>query len=260
MRKNMLEKVMSKKITFSNAQDISLSARLDTPETPKAYALFAHCFTCNKDLSAVNRISKTLVEHDIALFRFDFTGLGNSCGDFSNSNFSSNIDDLVSAAHYMEQHYKAPRILIGHSLGGAAVLSATHCIPTVEAVVTIGAPATAQHVKHNFTHEIEEIERKGEANVTLAGREFTIKKQFLEDISRHPMVERIKQLNAALLVMHSPTDDTVSLDNARMIYDIAKHPKSFISLDDADHLLMKHPKDAIYVAKIIAAWVDRYIQ
>ncbi len=250
---------MNEKITFPNSQNINLSARLDAPEHPKAYALFAHCFTCNKDLSAINRISKTLMEHDIALFRFDFTGLGNSCGDFANSNFSSNIADLISAAGYMAEHYEAPRMLIGHSLGGAAVLSAAHQLEAVEAVVTIGAPASAQHVAHNFADEIEQIESEGQADVTLVGRQFTIKKQFLEDIARQPMTERIEHLGAALLVMHAPTDDTVSIENARMIYDVAKHPKSFISLDDADHLLMKNPADAVYVANIIAAWADRYL-
>lgn len=250
---------MAEKITFTGSQGDSLSARLDSPENPKAYALFAHCFTCNKDLNAINRISRTLNEQGIALLRFDFTGLGASDGDFANTNFSSNVQDLLAAVSFMEANYEAPKLLIGHSFGGAAVLAAARHIAGLKAVATIAAPADTHHVQKQFACDIETIQADGIAEVELVGRPFTIKRQFLEDIESQTMRENIEQLGCALMVMHSPTDDTVSIDNARQIYDAAMHPKSFITLDDADHLLMKNAKDATYIARLLAAWVERYL-
>lgn len=251
---------MSGKITFKGALGEELAARLDEPEGDvKAYVLFAHCFTCNKDLNTINRISRSLNDEGIGLFRFDFTGLGASNGDFANTNFSSNVDDLVAVADYMREHYEAPHIIMGHSFGGTASLVAAAKVPEVKAVATIGSPFDTAHVKHNFDESLDEIAEKGQAKVHLVGREFTIKKQFVDDIESHNMQENVENLKRALLVMHSPTDDTVNVENARMIFEAAKHPKSFISLDDADHLLMKNAADGEYVAKVLAAWASRYI-
>lgn len=251
----------SSKITFEGAQGAELSARIDEPEEglSKGTVLFAHCFTCSKNLRAVGHISRTLSEHGLAVFRFDFTGLGESEGDFSDTNFSSNIEDLEAAAQFMETHSQSPRILMGHSLGGAAVLQAAHRLPSVEAVVTIGAPCNPEHVTHLIIDKKEEIERKGEARVKLAGRTFTIKKQFLDDLNNQKMDAIIGSLNKALLIFHSPVDETVGIDNAAHIYKLAKHPKSFISLDDADHLLTNE-EDAKYVGSVTAAWADRYLK
>jgi esterase/lipase len=251
---------MKTKITFQGALGDTLSARLDAPlDEPKAYILFAHCFTCGKDLSTINRVARELNELGLALFRFDFTGLGVSKGDFANTNFSSNVDDLIAAANYMKEHLQAPQILMGHSLGGTAVLAAANRLPEVKAIATIGAPFDATHVTHNFSASVQEIEEKGIATVQLSGRSFTIKKQFLDDLDQHKMHNAIKQLKRALLVMHSPTDDMVGIENAKLIYDAAKHPKSFVSLDTADHLLMKNSEDGIYIARLLAAWASRYV-
>ncbi|MFT6332685.1 MAG: putative redox protein [Lentimonas sp.] len=248
----------SNKINFIGSLGEELSARLDSPENPKSYALFAHCFTCNKDFNTINGIAKYLNEEGIAMFRFDFTGLGKSNGDFANTNFSSNINDLVAAADFMRENFQAPKILIGHSFGGTAVLAAAKHIPEASAVATIGSPFDSAHVQHNFKDDIKEIKEEGLAEVTLAGRKFTIKKQFIDDIESHNMEQNIENLDRALLVMHSPIDEIVKIENARMIYETAKHPKSFISLDTADHLLIKDPKDGEYVAKVLAAWASRY--
>ncbi|WLH21092.1 MULTISPECIES: alpha/beta hydrolase family protein [Pseudomonas] len=247
-----------KKITFQNPQGMSLSGLLETPESPKAYALFAHCFTCGKDIKAAARIAKALVNNNIAVLRFDFTGLGSSEGDFSNSNFSSNVADLVAASEYLREMYQAPSILIGHSLGGAAVIAAAKYIPEAKGVVTIGAPAEAAHVMKQFRGHVEAIRDIGEYNVMLAGREFTIKKQFLDDIKAQKQDANIANLRRALLVFHSPIDTTVSIEQAQKIYLAAKHPKSFISLDSADHLLT-NSQDADYVASCITAWSSRYL-
>ncbi|MCL1039928.1 alpha/beta fold hydrolase [Shewanella submarina] len=236
---------------------LMLAGSLETPDTePKGYALFAHCFTCGKSSVAASRISRALVEKGFAVFRFDFTGLGGSEGDFANSNFSSNVDDLVAAADFMRSEYQAPALLVGHSLGGRAVLSAAARISEVQAVATLGAPADPDHVSKQFACDLERIEKEGEANVSLAGRPFTIKKQFLEDIRQDN--RDIEQLKAALLVMHSPVDSVVSIAQAEKIYTRAKHPKSFVTLDSADHLLT-NKNDAIYVAEVIAAWAARYL-
>lgn len=248
------------KVSFSGSKGAMLDARLDLPTgPPQAIALFAHCFTCGKDIAAATRMSAGLVEEGFAVLRFDFTGLGSSEGEFANTNFSSNVADLVAAAEMLRSRYEAPRLLIGHSLGGAAVLAAAPQIPEVEAVVTIAAPSEPAHVAAVFTPEaIAEIEREGEGEVNLAGRSFSIKRQFLEDISRHRLDAAISGLGAALLVMHSPIDNIVDVDHARRIYQQARHPKSFIALDGADHLLTKRP-DSIYVARVLAAWSSRYL-
>ncbi len=245
-------------VQFKGALGEDLSARLDTPENPVAYVLFAHCFTCSKDLSAVTRISKELNALNIAMFRFDFTGLGHSDGAFANTNFSSNVEDLIAAADHMREHYSAPHIVIGHSFGGTATLAAAGGIPEARAVATIGAPFEPAHVLHLFEQKQEVIARDGEACITLSGREFKIKKQFLDDLTAHNMEEHIKNLDKALLVFHSPIDETVEIDNAQKIFQAAKHPKSFVSLDDADHLLTR-AKDDKYVAEVLAAWASRYI-
>lgn len=247
------------KVQFTGALGETLAAKMDTPDGDiKACALFAHCFTCSKDLRAVGNITSALAEVGIATFRFDFTGLGQSTGDFADTNFSSNVDDLVAAANYMAQEYESPAILIGHSLGGAAVLQAAHSIDSVKAVAVIGAPADPEHVKENFSLNLDEIETKGEAKVSLAGRPFTIKKQFLEDLEETSMESCINKLSRALIIFHSPIDNTVGIDNAQKIFFAAKHPKSFVSLDDADHLLSEK-EDSVYVGKVLGTWAERYI-
>ena len=250
----------SKRIEFIGSQNVNLSARIDVPDNgkTKGIVLFAHCFTCSKNLRAVSHISRVLTEHGMGVFRFDFTGLGESKGDFSNTNFSSNIEDLQAASKYMEQEWTPPRMLIGHSLGRAAVLQAAHNISSVEAIATIGAPCNPEHVTHHLMDKMDEIEKKGKARVKLAGRVFTIKKQFLDDLKEQAMNDVIVNLGKPLLIFHSPVDQTVGIDNAAHIYKLARHPKSFISLDDADHLLTNE-EDAKYVGSVAAAWVARYL-
>ncbi len=244
---------------FPGADGQLLAASLELPAGAiKAYALFAHCFTCGKDVFAASRIARALGEQGIAVLRFDFTGLGASEGDFANTNFSSNVADLVAAADFLRSRHQAPAMLIGHSLGGAAVLAAAAEIAEVKAVVTIAAPSDPSHVKGLFGDALPTIEQDGQATVQLAGRSFTIKKQFLEDAAEYKLAARTAALHRALLVMHSPRDDTVDISNALAIFSAAKHPKSFISLDDADHLLSKR-QDAIYVAGLIAAWSVKYL-
>lgn len=249
----------SEKVSFPGALGETLAARLDLPDgPPRAYALWAHCFSCTKDVFAASRVARSLTENGIAVLRFDFTGLGASEGDFANTNFSSNVGDLVAAADWMRDNLEAPAMLLGHSLGGAAVLVAAAKVPEAKAVITIGAPADVAHVAHNFQNSIEEIEAKGEAEVLLVGRPFRIKKQFLDDIRAQNVEAAVAGLKKALLIFHSPVDATVGIDNAAAIYGAAKHPKSFVSLDDADHLLSRK-EDAEYVAGVIAAWARRYV-
>lgn len=248
----------TRKIEFAGASGNKLAARLDMPAEPRAFALFAHCFTCGKDIFAAARIAEGLVARGIAVLRFDFTGLGSSEGEFANSNFSSNVQDLIAAASYLRQEYSAPALLIGHSLGGAAVLAAAPHIAEAAAVVTIGAPASAAHVLHNFAGQIDDIQRNGAATVTLAGRPFVIARQFLDDVSSQNFLDGIAHMKKALLVCHAPRDEYVAIDNATAIFSAARHPKSFVSLDTADHLLRKR-EDAIYVADLIAAWSSRYL-
>jgi alpha-beta hydrolase superfamily lysophospholipase len=254
-------KMQFNKLEFVNDSGHKLSARLDLPPDgkPLAYALFAHCFTCSKNLKAIAHISRALTREGIAVLRFDFTGLGESEGDFADTNFSSNVGDLVAAAQFMQTNLQAPRILIGHSLGGAAVLQAASKIPSALAVVTIAAPADPRHFEAALGSTKDKIERQGEAEVHLAGRMFKIKKQFLDDLKFVNMQQTIRKLNKALLILHSPADEIVAIDNAARIFQAAHHPKSFISLDKADHLLT-NSNDSRYVGSVIAAWASKYIE
>ena len=249
------------RLRFTNAQGQHLGARLDLPidGKPRAYALFAHCFTCTKNLKAVGHISNALTSEGFAVLRFDFTGLGESEGDFADTNFSTNVDDLVSAADFLRDEHTAPALLIGHSLGGAAVLHAAHRIAECRAVATIGAPAEPGHVKRLLQCSLEEIEQTGEARVLLEGRPFVIKKQFLDDLDKTNMEHILRTLRRALIVFHSPIDATVGIDNAGKIFTAAKHPKSFVSLDKADHLLSKQ-RDARYLGTVLAAWAASQIE
>ncbi len=247
------------KVEFPGAFGDTLAARLEMPDgPPRAYALFAHCFTCSMDVFAAARIAVGLAERGIAVLRFDFTGLGTSAGEFANTNFSSNVQDVLCAADFLRREHRAPDLLIGHSLGGAAVLAAAGKVPEAKAVATIGAPADPGHVRHLFTETRAEIEAKGEAEVEISGRRFRVRKQFLEDVEGHRLADRIATLRKALLVFHAPLDDTVGADNAGAILAAAKQPKSFVSLDGADHLLSRRA-DSQYVADVLAAWTARYI-
>jgi uncharacterized OsmC-like protein/alpha/beta superfamily hydrolase len=244
---------------FASSEGHQLAAALDTPDGPiHAYALFAHCFTCGKDVLAAKRIATALTAKGIAVLRFDFTGLGSSEGEFANSTFSSNVADLVGAADHLRETRRAPAILIGHSLGGAAILAAASQIPEAKAVVTIAAPSDPAHVTHLFGDRVEDIRKQGEIEVQLAGRPFRIKRKFLDDIAEHGLMQHVAKLHKALLIMHSPTDDTVGIDNATHIFIAAKHPKSFVSLSGVDHLVTGK-RDAAYVAGVISAWAERYI-
>ena len=237
----------------------TLDGRLELPDgEPVAYALFAHCFTCSKETVAASRVSRALARLGIAVLRFDFTGLGGSEGEFANTNFSSNVQDLLCAVNELKNQGMAPAILIGHSLGGAAVLSAAPHVPEARAVVTIGAPSDPGHVQHLFGDETAAITAEGERRVTLAGRAFVIRKQFLEDIAEQKLRDNVRQIKQALLIMHSPVDAVVGIEHAAELYGFARHPKSFISLDRADHMLSR-AADAEYVADMISAWVSRYI-
>jgi putative redox protein len=249
----------SQRFDFPNAKGERLAALLDLPlDKPRAYALFAHCFTCGKDVHAAKRIAEGLTELGIAVLRFDFTGLGASEGEFRNTHFSSNMADLIAAANHLRKEAHAPSLLIGHSLGGAAVLAAASQIPEARAVVTIAAPAEAAHVSNLFRGKIEDIKAKGEVEVELGGRPFKIAREFLEDIESQKLSGHIANLRKALLIFHSPTDEIVGIDNATKIFVTAKHPKSFVSLAGADHLLSKR-SDSAYVANVIAAWAERYL-
>ena len=255
------ELVMATEIVrFKNQEGVLLAAVLENPHgvRTRACALFAHCFTCSKDLRAVKTISKALAYSGIAVLRFDFTGLGESEGEFSDSNFSSNVDDIVAAARFLSADHQAPSVLIGHSLGGAAVLRAAEQIPSVKAVATIGAPADPGHVSQLLSSSEKEIEESGEAEVTLSGRSFRFKKQFLDDLLDGSIEKCVQRLGRALMIFHSPVDEVVSIDNAARLFKLAKHPRSFVSLDDADHLLTKR-HDAEYVARVLAAWANRYV-
>ncbi|MET4723637.1 uncharacterized OsmC-like protein/fermentation-respiration switch protein FrsA (DUF1100 family) [Bradyrhizobium japonicum] len=249
----------TERFQFTGEGSHQLAAALELPDgEPRAYALFAHCFTCGKDTLAAKRISVALAAKGIAVLRFDFTGLGSSEGDFANSTFSSNVADLVHAADHLRKVRTAPSILIGHSLGGAAILAAAGRIPEAKAVVTIAAPSDPAHVTGLFSEHLDSIRAQGEVEVSLAGRPFRIKREFLDDIAEQELMKDITGLHKALLVMQSPVDDTVGIDNATKIFVAARHPKSFVSLDHADHLLTK-PADALYAADVIAAWASRYI-
>ena len=230
-----------RKVSFPGSLGATLAARLDMPDgPPRATALFAHCFSCSKDLFAASSVSRALCDLGFAVLRFDFTGLGNSEGEFASTNFSSNVEDIVAAADWLRAEHRAPALLIGHSLGGAAILDAAHRVPEARAVATIAAPADPTHAGHLFEQVRELIEREGEALVNLGGRDFTVRRQFLEDLGRHDhLKERIANLKKALIVFHGPRDNIVGIENAATIFQAARHPKSFVSLDDADHLLSR---------------------
>lgn len=251
----------AQEVHFANDQGVRLTGMVELPaaEKPRHFAIFAHCFTCNKDLRSVRKIARALTQRGFGVLRFDFAGLGDSAGDFSETNFSSNVEDLQAAYAYVEAHHQAPDLLIGHSLGGASVLMAAGALPGISAVATIGAPCEPDHVLKLMAEDLASIKAQGEATVTLAGRKFKIKKQFVEDLENHGMKGALEKLKGRpLLFMHSPQDDTVGIENARYLYTHAHHPKSFISLDGADHLLSKG-NDAAYAGEVMAAWASRYL-
>src|SRR5262252_10374389 len=253
------ESMPAERFDFPNARGQNLAALLDRPVgEPRAYALFAHCFTCGKDIHAAKRIAEGLTALGIAVLRFDFTGLGSSEGEFANSTFSSNVADLVAAADELRRRARAPAILIGHSLGGTAVLAAAAEVAEARAVVTIAAPSDPVHVTGLFKDRLDEVAAKGEIEATLAGRQFRISRGFVDDLAEHKLVDRIANLRKALLIFHSPPDEIVGIDNASRIFAAAKHPKSFVSLAGADHLLSRR-SDAAYVANVIRAWAERYL-
>ncbi len=247
------------KVQFENDEGRQLSGTLDMPKTPvAAYALFAHCFTCTHNLKSATNISRSLTEAGIAVLRFDFTGLGRSEGEFADTNFSSNVADLLAAVRFLEDEYAAPSILLGHSLGGTAVLQAAARVPSAVAVATIGSPADPAHVQHLFGDARAELESSGQADVNIGGRPFTVKKQFLVDLEQHDLYASVGKLRKALLIMHAPLDEIVEIDNAATLYAAAKHPKSFASLDRADHLLSNNA-DSLYAGRLLAAWASRYL-
>jgi len=249
----------AERFDFPNGEGRTLTALLEQPAgAVRDYALFAHCFTCSKDSRAAKRIADTLAGRGIAVLRFDFTGLGSSEGDFANTDFSSNVADLVAAADHLRSTRRAPALLIGHSLGGAAALAAAPRIPEVRAVATIGAPSDPSHVANLFADQVDTICVRGEGEVNLGGRAFRIRRDFLDDAAEHNLLEQVATMRKALLILHAPTDQVVSIDNATRIFTAARHPKSFVSLDDADHLLARR-RDADYAADVIAAWSQRYL-
>lgn len=251
--------MLTERVEFQGSHG-KLAAKIDLPDgLPRAYGVFAHCFTCSKDVLAANRISQGLAGHGIAMLRFDFAGLGASAGDFGDTNFSSNVEDLIAAAGFLREKFAAPRLLVGHSMGGTAVLAAAHLIPESTAVVTIAAPSDPHYVVNALLSEhLDTLAQLGTARVKLAGRDFDIRQQFVEDATQHRLAERIAHLGRALLVMHAPDDDTVEMANALRIFEMAQYPKSFISLDGIDHLVTGR-EDAVQVAAMIAAWSGRYI-
>lgn len=248
------------KAKFLSKKGDALSGRITLPDNqvPEHFALIVHCFTCNKNFNGIRNISKAITASGLGVLSFDFTGLGNSDGDFSDTNFSTNVEDIVSAAGYLQKKYTAPCLIIGHSFGGPAAIYAAAKIPSVKAVATVAAPAEVDHVKHLIENEIDLIEDEGKATVRLDGRPFTIKNQFLNDLGKYCLPAVLRELRKAILIIHSPQDTTVTIENAEKLYTEARHPKSFISLDKADHLL-KNKKDAYYAGEVIAAWVKRYL-
>lgn len=248
------------KAKFKNKDGQELSARMELPANghPHNYAIFAHCFTCNKNLTAIRNVVNNMTEAGFGVLSFDFTGLGESDGDFADTNFSSNVEDIIAAANFLKSEYNAPSLLIGHSLGGAAVLFAGDKIDSIKAIATIAAPSNPEHVQHLIQSNVEEIEKEGSAEVNIGGRSFNIKKQFVDDLKKHALPKVLKTMRKSLLVMHSPQDVTVGIENAAEIFTAAHHPKSFISLDGADHL-MTNKADSQYVGKVIASWAERYL-
>lgn len=248
----------SQQVEFPGSRNVNLAGLLEQPAAPRGWALFAHCFTCSKDNKAAFYIARALVDAGFGVLRFDFTGLGDSEGDFSETNFTSNIDDVVAAADWLREHHSAPALLIGHSLGGAAILAAAHRVPDAAALATLGAPFEPSYVTRVFGQQLERIEREGEAEVTLGGRNVTIRRDFLEDVHGQQQGERIQALGRPLMVLHAPNDDVVAIDNATDIFKTASHPKSFVSLDEADHLLSA-AADAWFAADVIAGWARHYL-
>jgi putative redox protein len=250
----------TQRLRFNNSRGIELGARLDRPDSglPKAYAVFSHCFTCNKDYKFIRQVSRTLTEHGIAVLCLDFTGLGESGGRFEDSNFSTSVDDVMAAAQFLADSYLPPALLLGHSLGGTVMLAAAPGLPHVRAVATLNAPFEPRHIFHHFSEIADQIEHLGEAETVIGGKAYRITRQLLDDLRDRRMAEAIRGLDAALLVLHATRDETVSLDNAGRIFDAARHPKSFIALDGADHLLSREA-DARYAGQLIAAWAARYI-
>ena len=247
------------RIEFTGTQGHALAARLDNAVgSERAVALFAHCFTCSKDIAAARRIAGALASLGFTVLRFDFTGLGHSQGEFANTNFSSNVGDLLAASEWLRENRQAPSLMVGHSLGGAATLAAAADIPECRAVATIGAPSDPSHIAHLFGDAADEIMRVGEAEVILAGRSFRVQRQLLDDIAEQELGASLRRLRAAVMIFHSPIDDTVGIDNAAQLFALARHPKSFVSLDDADHLLTR-PQDSAYVADVLVAWASRYM-
>ncbi|SIS63798.1 putative redox protein [Zobellia uliginosa] len=248
------------KVRFKNKDGQDLVGRLELPANrhPHNFAIFAHCFTCTKNLTAVRNISKALTSNGFGVLRFDFTGLGESDGDFENTNFSGNVEDLIAASDYLEKNYQAPTLLVGHSFGGAAIIFAADRIDSIKALATIGAPSNPIHIEHLLQEGIPEIEKSGKAVVNLNGRDFTIKKQFLDDLQHKPLSQTLGQLRKPILILHSPQDTTVEIKNAEEIYVAARHPKSFISLDGADHLL-SNKRDSFYAGEVISGWAKRYL-
>ncbi len=251
--------IKSEKYEFENSEGQQLAGRLELPDSPQSFAIFAHCFTCSKNVKAATRISRELAEQGIAVLRFDFTGLGNSEGDFSNTNFSSNVDDLIAASDALRESHRAPQLLVGHSLGGTAVLMAAGQIGEIRAAATIGSPAEPEHVTKMFGNQLHQIENRGEFQVDLAGRQFTIQKQFVDDVRSTDTKAWLRSLKKAVLICHSPIDKQVGIEQARYIYDNLQHPKSFLSLDGADHLLSSE-RDANFVARVLATWSSRYLE
>lgn len=251
----------SDKVNFTNEQGQELAGKISLPvdQKPHNFVIFAHCFTCTKNLIAIRNLSNALTNHGFGVLRFDFTGLGESEGDFAETNFSGNIQDLIAAANYLKEKHTAPRLLIGHSLGGAAVLFAASKIESIKAVATIAAPSEPMHVKNLIQDSVEEISEKGQAQVSLGGRPFTIKKQFLDDLENNSLLDLVADLRKPLLILHSPQDRVVTINNAEELFKAAFHPKSFISLDQADHLLSKK-EDSLYVGEVIASWASRYVE
>ena len=251
----------TKKVTFINSNGYTLSARMELPadQHPHNFAIFAHVFTGNKNLSATRHISRSLTLHGFGVLRFDFTGLGESEGDFADTTFTSNVEDLIAAADFLEKNYAAPALIVGHSLGGAASIFAAARLSSIKAVATIGTPSEPEHVSHLLESSIEEIEENGEAEVAIGGRKFRIKKQFLDDLSSKNMFGILQNIRKAVLVLHSPQDSVVDISNAARLFHAAYHPKSFVTLDGADHML-SDKNDAVYAGNLIASWANRYIK
>ncbi len=250
----------SKTVLFRNKNGLNLTGEIDFPidKKPLSYALFAHFFTGSKNFTAVRNISRALTQNQIAVMRFDFTGLGKSEGDFANTNFTTNVDDLISAANFLETNYSSPKIIVGHSLGGAAAIYAANAIDSIEAIATIGAPSNPSHVEHLFEDHLDDIAADGEATLEIGGRPFTIKQQFIEDIHSQNLPLLLKGMRKPILIFHSPQDKVVTVNNAREIFKAAHHPKSYISLDGANHLLT-NKKDSYYVGQVISSWANRYV-